>query len=35
MREGIVIDLEAVLEPFRISESGPALAGPAPTTPTF
>ena len=32
--ERIVIDPEAVLESFRISESGPALAGPAPTPPT-
>jgi hypothetical protein len=33
--EGIVIDPEAVLESFRISESGPALAraGPVLTTP--
>ena len=34
LRERIVIDPEAVLESFRISESGPAQAGPDPTSPT-
>ena len=34
MRERNVIDPEAVLESFRISESGPAHAGPDPTSPT-
>ncbi len=34
LREGIVIDPEAVLECFRISESGPASAGPVPTLPS-
>ena len=34
VRERIVIDPEAVLESFRISESGPAQAGPDPTCPT-
>ena len=33
--ERIVIDPEAVLECFRISESGPALAGPVPTPPMY
>jgi hypothetical protein len=34
VRERNVIDPEAVLESFRISESGPAHAGPDPTCPT-
>ena len=35
LSERIVIDPEAVLECFRISESGPALAGPVPTPPMY